>query len=263
MATKLDVMNKTDLLGIGISVGHYHSFIEKLIYLASREQSCFICVSNVHMLVEAHLDPDFSKIVNNAEICTPDGMPLVWGLKLLHGVRQDRVAGMDLLPDILAAAEQKSMSVFFYGGSAEMLAKTSSFINEKYPSLLIGGMHSPPYRALTDEEELADINLINSSGAKILFVVLGCPKQEKWMAKMKGKINMPMIGIGGALPVMVGLQSRAPEWAQKAGLEWLYRLMQEPRRLFKRYAVTNSIFCFLLTKAYIKGLYKKNSYTAS
>jgi N-acetylglucosaminyldiphosphoundecaprenol N-acetyl-beta-D-mannosaminyltransferase len=173
------------------------------------------------------------------------------------------VAGMDLLPDILKAAEQKSVPIFFYGGSPGMLAKTSVFVSEKYPSLKIGGMHSPPFRPLTEQEELNDVNLINASGAKILFVVLGCPKQEKWMARMKGKIAMPMIGIGGALPVMVGLQARAPQWVRNAGLEWLFRLMQEPRRLFKRYAVTNSLFSFLLIKAYIKGLLKRNDYSTT
>ncbi|MCF0062724.1 WecB/TagA/CpsF family glycosyltransferase [Dyadobacter chenwenxiniae] len=256
-------MKKVNLLGIGISVGRYDSFLEQLFQLAAIKESCFICVSNVHMLVEAYLDANFSKIVNSAKICTPDGMPLVWGLKLLYGIHQDRVAGMDILPDILRTAEQKSIPIFFYGGSPEMLAKTSSFVDEKYPSLKIGGMHSPPFRPLTEQEELNDIELINASGAKILFVVLGCPKQEKWMAKMNGKIHMPMIGIGGALPVMVGLQSRAPEWIQNAGLEWLFRLMQEPRRLFKRYAVTNSLFSFLLIKAYIKGLFKRNDYSTS
>lgn len=243
---------KHPLLGIGITLGSYKNFINSISDLARTKQSEYICVANVHMLVEAHNDITFASVVNEAIIVTPDGMPLVIGLKLLAKIKQDRVAGMDLLPDMLAEAEKSEFSVFFYGGSEEMATKTKEFVNQKYPKLKLADVYSPPFRPLTTEEEDADIEMINNSGSNLLFVALGCPKQEKWMARMKGKINMPMIGIGGALPVMIGLQKRAPAWIQNNSLEWAYRLTQEPIRLFKRYASTNSIFLWLFFKELIQ-----------
>ena len=239
---------KKSVISINITTGKYSSFLARILDLARSEKSSYICVANVHMLVEAQNDNKFATIVNNATMTTPDGMPLVWSMKFLHGLQQDRVAGMDLLPDLLKQSSENNIPVYFYGGTQHMLDATQEYVKSKFPLATIAGMHSPPFRPLTAVEENNIVNKINSSGAKILFVALGCPKQEKWMADMKGKINMPMIGIGGALPVMIGLQSRAPQWAQNAGLEWLYRLVQEPKRLFKRYASTNTIFIWLLLK---------------
>jgi N-acetylglucosaminyldiphosphoundecaprenol N-acetyl-beta-D-mannosaminyltransferase len=158
------------------------------------------------------------------------------------------VAGMDLLPDLMVACMDHQLSIYIYGSTPEILGATEIHLKKNYPQLSIAGLYSPPFRKLTHEEENNIVNGINASGANIVFVVLGCPKQEKWMASMKGRINSCMIGVGGALPVMVGLQKRAPVWMQNNGLEWLYRLMQEPTRLFRRYAVTNSVFIFLLLR---------------
>ncbi|HSU27406.1 MAG TPA: WecB/TagA/CpsF family glycosyltransferase [Chitinophagaceae bacterium] len=240
-------MVKHQVISINISTGTYKDFVTRLIEM-SGERSTYTCVANVHMLVEAHKDKAFSAIVNNAELVTPDGMPLVWGLKLLHRLKQERVAGSDLLPDLLREAELHSIPVYFYGGTEAMISKIETALQPKYPALKIAGLYSPPFRPLTGEEEQAVIERINGSGAKIVFVVLGCPKQEKWMSSMKGKINAAMIGVGAALPVMIGLQARAPKWMQKAGLEWFFRLCQEPRRLIKRYTITNTLFLFLLMK---------------
>jgi len=154
---------------------------------------------------------------------------------------------MDLLPDLLSEAEKTNLRCYVYGGSEEMLAISEAYIQERYPNLQCG-FHSPPFRPMTAEEEQADCDRINNFGAHLVFVALGCPKQEKWMAKMKGRIHACMLGIGGALPVMIGMQDRAPDWMQKASLEWLYRLGQEPKRLFRRYAYTNTKFLYLLTK---------------
>lgn len=247
-------MRQTPLLSIAISRGKYAEFVSVITTMATHKTSAYVCVANVHMLVEAHQNKTFQAVVKNADIITPDGKPLVWALKLLYDTAQDRVAGMDILPDLLSNA---ATPVFFYGGTSQMLETTRLFIQRNYPNVQIAGMISPPFRPQTPEEELHTIQEINASGAGLVFVVLGCPKQEKWMAAMKNKINATMIGVGGALPVLIGLQRRAPEWMQHYGLEWLYRLGQEPRRLFKRYAVTNSIFLWLLLKAYLKR--KKNA----
>lgn len=242
---------RKDLLGSIISLGSYSFFIKQICLLANKGQSSYICVANVHMLIEAYNNKIFASIINNADLVTPDGMPLTWGLKLVHGIEQDRVAGMDLLPDLLTEASKCELPVYFYGGTQAMLDQTGVYINQQYPSLKVAGMYSPPFRPLTAEEDQQIVHRINTSGAKMVFVALGCPKQEKWMAAMKGRINATMIGIGGALPVMVGMQKRAPEWMQKASLEWLYRLSQEPQRLFKRYAVTNTTYLWLLAKAVV------------
>lgn len=236
------------LLNIRITGQSYRQSIENLSALARMGTSSYACMANAHMCVEAHQSPEFARIVNGADVITPDGMPLAKGIRLLYGVRQERIAGMDLLPDLLKTAEKSGIKVFFYGSRLATLQRTEQYCSTNYPRLEIAGLISPPFRLLTSEEEQEHINIINDSGAGFVFVALGCPKQEKWMASMKGRVNACMVGIGGALPVMVGLQRRAPVWMQQASLEWLYRLMQEPVRLFRRYAITNTMFVYLLLK---------------
>ena len=253
---------KNDLIiGCKLSSGTYQSIKEDIIRKALSLNSSYVCVANVHMLIEAYQDKAFANIVNNADIVTPDGMPLVKSLKYIYGVNQERVAGMDLLPDLLSESEHLGIPVFFYGGTQEMLDKTREHCISRYPKLLISGLHSPPFRDLTIYEESSIIDNINNSEAKFVFVALGCPKQEKWMASMKGRINACMIGIGGALPVMIGLQARAPKWMQKYSLEWLYRLSQEPGRLWKRYFYTNTLFLFLFTKEFVKSRFSSGKLT--
>ena len=241
-------MQTKQLLSIKISLGTYTDFIDTLIRQTLPGQFSYTCVANVHMLIEAYKDLAFAAIVNNATIVTPDGQPLAWALKFLYGIKQPRVAGMDLLPDLLSVSEEKCIPVFFYGGTDAMQHATKNHLASKYPNLKIAGMYSPPFRPLNEAEEKTILNMINNSGARIIFVALGCPKQEKWMASLKGKVNAAIIGIGGALPVLIGMQKRAPKWMQRAGLEWFFRLCLEPRRLFKRYAITNSLFIYLVLK---------------
>ena len=214
--------------------------------------SHYACVANVHMLIETYKNSSFAPVVNGAMFITPDGKPITWALRAMYGIKQERVAGMELLPDLLTAAANDNVPVYFYGGTEEMLDKTRRHLQNNLPSLNIAGMYSPPFRQLTIEEEEAIVDDINTSGAKLVFVILGCPKQERWMAAAKGRVNAFMIGLGGSLPVMIGLQKRAPKWMQTAGLEWLYRLGQEPGRLFKRYAITNTYFIYLFFKAYLR-----------
>ncbi len=251
-------MEKQELIDFRITLGSYNQFIDTIIDESSTGTSQYVCVANVHMLVEAHRDRNFSQIVTNADLVTPDGKPLTWGLRLLYGIRQERVAGMELLPDLLRPAAKAKLPVYFYGSNQCVLDATSSFIGVHFPDLRIAGMYSPPFRNLTTEEEDEIVDRINQSGARLVFVILGCPKQEKWMAAMKGRINAMMVGVGGALPVMLGMQKRAPGWMQRIGLEWFYRFCQEPRRLFKRYLVTNSLFIFLLVKEFIRIKSRRN-----
>lgn len=239
---------KIQVLSLSVTTGKYKKVVEDISTLAQQGRGSYVCVANVHMLAEANRDAHFKEIVNNADIVTPDGMPLVWAIRLLYGIKQDRIAGMDMLPALLRKAEANQLPVYFYGGTPQMLQLTRASIQSQFPSLMLAGLYSPPFRELSSQEENDIIKEINASGARMVFVILGCPKQERWMASMKPHINACMIGIGGALPVMVGLQKRAPLWMQKSGLEWLYRLLQEPKRLFKRYFVTNSIFLWLFIR---------------
>jgi N-acetylglucosaminyldiphosphoundecaprenol N-acetyl-beta-D-mannosaminyltransferase len=245
-------MNENYILGFPVTSGSYEYILDSIINKAHVKRSAVVCVANVHMFIEARQDPDFLKIVKSADIVTADGLPLIWMLNVIYKVKQERVAGMDLLPDLLYKMSEQNITAYFYGGTQSMLSKTKSFLQKKYPKLKIAGLFSPSFGEqinVVDELVLESINNLTSS---IVFVILGCPKQEKWMASMKGKINTVMIGIGGALPVMIGMRKRAPQWMQKYGLEWLFRLSQEPRRLFKRYLETNSIFLWIFLRELIK-----------
>jgi N-acetylglucosaminyldiphosphoundecaprenol N-acetyl-beta-D-mannosaminyltransferase len=251
---------RENIIKLKVDTGNYQSFIDRIIALGRAGDSHYVCVANVHMLIEGYLDNMFADAVNGADITAPDGMPLTWAMRMLYGVKQDRVAGMDLLPDLLDQCANSSIPVFFYGSTDTVLSNAKAILNSKYPDLKIAGMYSPPFRVLNSDEENEVVDMINNSDAKLVFVILGCPKQEKWMASMKGKINATMVGVGGALPVLLGMQQRAPKWMQKSGFEWLYRLKQEPKRLFKRYFVTNTLFSYLLLREYLAKKFLKGPY---
>jgi N-acetylglucosaminyldiphosphoundecaprenol N-acetyl-beta-D-mannosaminyltransferase len=241
-------MNYCDILNIPLSIGTLKDFRRKILEMSKNRESSSVYVANVHMCIEAWMDRSFQRVINSADIITPDGMPLVQGLKLLHGIKQERIDGMSLFPELLNNAEKDDLSVFFYGSTPQTLKAIFSRVKSEHCNLRIAGFDSPPFRSLTQSEESSIIKKINDSEANLVFVALGCPKQERWMASMKGRINAVMIGVGGAFPVYAGIQKRAPEWMQKASLEWLFRLYQEPRRLFKRYFITNSLFLFLIIR---------------
>jgi len=219
---------------------------------AAHRRSRTVCFANVHMVVEAHLQTDVAEAVNKADWAITDGMPLVWAIKSLYGLSQDRVAGMDMIMSLLARAEKDNVSIFFYGCTPDVLQRVRQFCQQNFPAVNIAGTISPPFRTLTDQEEKDVIDTINNSGAGLVFVALGCPKQELWMEQMKHRIHAVMLGIGGALPMLIGEKKRAPKWIQRIGFEWLFRLVQEPRRLFKRYAVTNTLFVYFFLKQLIR-----------
>ncbi len=245
-------MDKVSLLSLQVSTGPYEHFLRHIAEMATRRASAYVCVANVHMLVEAWQNPSFAETVNRAALITPDGMPLALGLRWLHGVKQPRVAGMDLLPDLLAVAARQKLKVFFFGSTEAILSEVVSNCTTQFPDCLVVGAYSPPFRAMSPDEEEATVARINASGANMVFVALGCPKQEKWMALMQGRIQAVMLGVGGAFPVFAGVQDRAPTWMQRFSLEWVYRLYQEPGRLWKRYFVTNSVFMGIFLKEYIR-----------
>lgn len=216
--------------------------ISQLRRWAERRESRYVCICNVHSVVTTTRDIEFKLAVNNADLCTPDGAPIAWALRQFGYPDQERINGPDLMWRYLIDAERTGQRVFFLGSTDDTLGKLRVQLQAKFPRLQIAGMHAPPFRPLLRDEDDALVEKINSSGAQVVFIGLGCPKQEKWMADHRGRVQAVMIGVGAAFDYHSGVIKRAPIWWQEHGLEWLYRLGAEPRRLFKRYMVTNSLF---------------------
>jgi N-acetylglucosaminyldiphosphoundecaprenol N-acetyl-beta-D-mannosaminyltransferase len=241
-------MESKKIIDISVTALTYNEQISAITKWAKCNLSKVVCIANVHMLIEAHRDSLFGAVLNQADLVTPDGMPLVWMLRLSGAVQQDRVAGVDVLEGLCKQAIENDISVYFIGSQLSILDKLRVRLERNYPELKIAGMAPLPFRPLTDEEDQALIQSLNQSGAGLVFVSLGCPKQEKWMSEHKGKISAVMVGLGGAFPVYAGIHRRAPKFFRQTGLEWLYRLMQEPKRLWKRYATTIPVFLWLVAK---------------
>ena len=233
------------MLGTRVDARSYASATAAIVGWARAAQSRYVCVSTVHMVMEGHDDPAFQAVVNGADLVTSDGMPVVWALRLL-GLRQARrVYGPDLTPIVCAAAAAAALPVGFYGGSPEVLEELVAGLQARLPALNVVYRESPPFRPLTEAEADAEIAAIRASGCRILFVGLGCPKQERWMAARRGQVDTVMIGVGAAFDFLAGRKRMAPEWVQAAGLEWLFRLVSEPRRLWRRYLYHNPRFVVL------------------
>lgn len=238
------------VISLNVSDLGYQETLNRIIELGSKNTPSYCCFANVHMTIEAKDDANFAKVVNSADIVCADGMPLVKAVNTLYNKKIDRVAGMDMMPSVMKKAEQLGLSVFFFGGTEDVLEKITEESNHHFPKLKIAGTFSPPFKQLSIKEKQAHVDLINKSGANIVMVALGCPKQEKWMADNTKKINAVLLGVGGAFPVFAKTQKRAPEWIRKISMEWVYRFIQDPKRLFKRYFYTNSKFIILILKQY-------------
>lgn len=203
----------------------------------------YICVGNVHTTVMAHDDAQYHNVQNSAAFVLPDGKPLsVYSRK--HGFPEaERVTGPDLMLELFA--RENGLTHYFYGSTPETLAMLEEKLHAQYPHLQIVGMVSPPFKKLSEEEDAEEIRKINESGADIIWVGLGAPKQENWMYEHMDKVGGVMIGVGAGFDYHAGNIKRAPMWMQRMSLEWLYRLLQDPKRLFKRYLVTNTRYLWL------------------
>lgn len=236
------------VIGYPVAALQFKDQISLMMGWAKANVSKMVCIANVHMLIEAYRNAPFSKILSEADLVTPDGMPLVWMLKLQGMRQQDRVAGLDVMLALCEQASASGVSVFFLGSQASILEKMRARLEQEFPNLTIAGMEPLPFRPLTTEEDEAIIQKLNQSGAGLLFLSLGCPKQEKWMAEHRGKVNMVMLGLGAVFPVYAGIYRRAPRLVRLSGFEWFYRLLQEPKRLMGRYGSTIPIFLWLALK---------------
>jgi N-acetylglucosaminyldiphosphoundecaprenol N-acetyl-beta-D-mannosaminyltransferase len=236
------------VLGCHVDALSWVHVLDLIVNWARRRESRYVCICNVHSVVTARRDPAFQSVLTRADAALPDGMPLAWYLRR-HGFRdQQRINGPDLLARLSARAAQLGLPVFFIGSTASILARMTARLRCSQPALDIVGTLSPPFRSLSEQENAAIAAAIERSGARIVFVGLGCPKQEYWMAEQRGRIPAVMIGVGAAFDFHAGQQPRAPRWMREHGLEWLHRLWCEPRRLWRRYLVTNTLFIWYLLR---------------
>ncbi|AXS80118.1 WecB/TagA/CpsF family glycosyltransferase [Dechloromonas sp. HYN0024] len=225
----------------------------RILRWAAGRESRYICIVNAHSVVSTTQDAAFFKAVSEADMSTPDGAPVAWMLRRQGFAGQPRVSGPDLMWSLFERCSTERIGVYFYGSTAETLARLRDRLATDFPALRIEGMESPPFRPLDAEEDAAAVDRINASGVGIVFVGLGCPKQEKWMADHRGRVEAVMIGVGAAFDFHAGTVSRAPAWMRDNGLEWLHRLASEPRRLWRRYLVTNTLFVVGAIKQLIFG----------
>lgn len=225
----------------------YKEAIDDLIAKATdHTPGFFVCFANTHMVIEAYRSPDFAETLRSATRILPDGWPVAKSMQFFYGFRQERIAGMDLLPDLLKLSNERKLRLFIFGSTEDVVLKAKERVTNDFPQIEFAGHICPSFNDDWDNQSF--IRQINESNPHIVLVALGCPKQEKWMAAHSKEINAALLGIGAALPVFAGVMSRCPKWLRDNGFEWLYRLFQEPRRLFHRYFISNFYFVALFTK---------------
>ena len=239
------------ILGMRVDITNYRDATQQILHWARLRKSSYICAANVHMTMTAYDKLEFARVINGADLVTPDGMPLVLALRALGVKKISRVYGPTLTLNVCRAAARTGIKIALYGGTAETLTLLGVFLRQHFPGIQIVCQISPPFRPLTFEEDMAYTQQIARSGARIILAGIGCPKQELWMAAHKNRIPAVMIGVGAAFDFYSGRVKQAPCWMQKFCLEWLFRLVMEPRRLWKRYAYNNPRFIFLFVMQWL------------
>ncbi|WP_223912179.1 WecB/TagA/CpsF family glycosyltransferase [Rhodoferax lithotrophicus] len=241
------------VLNTAIDLMDWDTAVHRLVTKGQARQSAVVCICNVHMTVTANRHPALAHVLKHADMVTPDGAPVAWVLRRAGYRDQQRINGPDLMWRYLAQAERLGQIVSFYGGTEATMDRLLAAMLHTFPMLKLGCMVIPPFRTLTVDEDLDYANRINRSGTNVLFVGLGCPKQEVWMGEHRGIVHAAMVGVGAAFDYHAGTIKRAPLWMQNSGLEWLHRLFAEPRRLWRRYLVTNTLFITGMAKTGFKA----------
>lgn len=236
---------RIDVLGVGISAINMGMAIEELTRWVHEREQHYVCVTGVHGVMESQRDPELLRIHNRSGLTTPDGMPMVWAGKKAGADHMSRVYGPDLMLEICQRSPAAGWTHYFYGGKDGVPELLTRELQERFPGLNVVGTHSPPFRPLTEEEAAQIAAGINAAQPDFVWVGLSTPKQERWMDANIDKLDAPAIlGVGAAFDIHAGLLPQAPAWMQQRGLEWLYRLLKEPRRLWKRYLGNNPRFVF-------------------
>jgi N-acetylglucosaminyldiphosphoundecaprenol N-acetyl-beta-D-mannosaminyltransferase len=236
------------IVGMRTHATSYAAATRQVLDWAKERTPRYVCVANVHMVMETHDDPQFRQIVNRADLVTSDGMPLVWALRGLGVPQASRVYGPTLTLHVCEGAAREGVPVALYGGTPESLADFAALLRSRYPGIQVVCQIAPPFRALSSEEDERYTHELQESGAGVVFVGIGCPKQERWMAEHTARLNAVLLGVGAAFDFHSGRVKQAPAVMQRSGLEWLFRLAVEPRRLWKRYTRHNPRFVWLVAR---------------
>lgn len=230
------------VMGSGIDALSAEEACARVVEWAAAGKSRTVAFANVHSVVGAQRDPAFGRALASCDMVLPDGAPVAWALRRLGHPAQRRVCGPDLVDPLVARLAREKLPIFLLGSTPATLAAFSRALKARHPGVIIAGAHSPPFGEWSAQERAHQRELITSSGARVVLVGLGCPKQESWMASCRGSVPAVMLGLGAAFDFHAGTITRAPKWVQQAGMEWAYRWAQEPRRLTRRYLTTNGPF---------------------
>jgi len=238
---------QANILGVKVSAIDMEMAVRTIEDWIARRESHYVCVTGVHGVMESQRDEEVRRIHNAAGLVTPDGMPLVWLSRLMGFSHVERVYGPDLMLAVCARSITQGYRHFFYGGAPGVAEKLALRLQSRFPTLQVVGTYSPPFRPLTPEEDAAVVRCINAAQPDIVWVGISTPKQESWMNEHVGRLSAPvLVGVGAAFDFHAGVKRQAPRWMQHWGLEWLFRLMTEPRRLWRRYLINNSCFLWLV-----------------
>lgn len=249
-------MTKPKILKMPVGITTIEGVTTSIVELAKARTSSYVCISNVHMCMEAFDSEKFEEVLNQSDIVVPDGRPIYWALKLLGFSLAKQVRGQDLMNELCRLSQANNVKIGLYGGADdEVLSLVTEKITSEYPNVDITFAYSPPFRPMSANEREQIVNMINDASVGILFVGIGCPKQEYWMAQHKGEIKSVMLGVGAAFDFISGNKRHAPRWMQYIGLEWLFRLLSEPKRLWKRYLKQNPRFIYYFLQQW---LFKKD-----
>lgn len=240
------MIRSAQVVSFPVAALNYERAVEAVLEDLQANRSGYVCVSNVHMVMEAHDDPAFAEVVKGSRFATSDGMPLVWMLRAQGLKEAERVYGPTLTWELCASAAREGLPIGLYGGTEQSLDAFKAVLGERYPDLEVACAISPPFRPLTPEEDAEYTARLRDSGARIIFVGIGCPRQEKWMAAHTERLpNAMLFGVGAAFDFHSGRVRQSPPVLQKLGLEWAFRLAMEPRRLWRRYVIHNPRFVLL------------------
>jgi N-acetylglucosaminyldiphosphoundecaprenol N-acetyl-beta-D-mannosaminyltransferase len=244
METMID-RGKHSVIGVRVDAVDYEEAVSRVVAAAHAAKPCSVSAMAVHGVVTASLDPSLRARVNKLDLVTPDGQPVRWAMNSLHGTRlEDRVYGPELTLRIFDRCAIEGLPVFFYGSTDRVLAALVRNVAQRFPAVKVAGTEASKFRSLNPQEIRDTAERIRTSGAQVCFVGLGCPRQEVFVSVMSDLLDMPMLAVGAAFDFHAGTLAQAPAWMQRRGLEWLYRLLREPRRLWRRYIFTNSYFCW-------------------
>lgn len=233
---------RDSVYGCLIDVASEDEALERIDTWAAGRESRAVFFCNAHSVVTARRSAGFAAVVERSDLALPDGQPVAWTLRRSGHASQRRVCGPDLMLRCCEQAAERGHAVYLFGSDPQTLVRLASELRLRFPALSIAGVESPPFRPMTPEEDAAVVERIRGSGARLVFVGLGCPKQEVWIDQHRGRLPAVMVGVGAAFGFHAGTVRRAPAWMQRFGLEWLFRLLCEPRKLWRRYLLTNTLY---------------------